>query len=117
MMNETRKDRNGRANRGRVDSALDPEVEELVELARTLPTERQPERDLWLGIKNRIAHPEIESNGLTRWFFASMSRRHLARATVAVASVIALTSIATLWVSNRSISLDDQVQVRASADQ
>ena len=94
----------------------DRELAELLSRARALPREREPERDLWLGIKNRIEHPETEASALS--WHASWRRRAPRLAGVAAGALllIAATSLTTLWISERSISLDDAAQVRAIAN-
>jgi hypothetical protein len=88
-------------------------VDALVARARALPREAEPERDLWLGIRNRI---ELAA--------AEPARRPVWRARVSVpvwaasaaAALVLAVSVGTgLWLG-RTPSLDDPVAVRELAD-
>jgi hypothetical protein len=89
-------------------------IDALRERARALPREAEPQRDLWLGIRNRI---EMQNA-------APPERRRVWRARVSVpvwaasaaAALLLAVSIGTgVWFS-RPPSLDDPVAVRALAD-
>ena len=91
-------------------------VDALVERARALAREAEPQRDLWLGIRNRI---ELRDDA------APPERTRILRTRVSVpvwgasaAAVLLLAlSIGTgVWFSSRPPSLDDPVAVRALAD-
>ena len=89
-------------------------VDALLERARALPREAEPERDLWLGIRNRI---ELQGAG-------EPQRKKVWRARVSVpvwaagaaAALMLATSIGVgLWL-RRPPSLDDPIAVRELAD-
>ncbi len=86
----------------------------LLERARTLPREIEPERDLWLGIRNRI---EMQGAGAPARARVWRSRLQVPVWAASAAAVLLLaTSIGTgLWLSGAP-SLDDPATVRAIAD-
>jgi len=86
----------------------------LLARARALPREAEPQRDLWLGIRNRIE--------LTRPPEPTPARVWRTRVSVpvwaagAAALLVLATSVGTGWWLSRPPSLDDPVAVRALAD-
>jgi hypothetical protein len=86
----------------------------LLARARALPREAEPQRDLWLGIRNRIE--------LTRPPEPTPARVWRKRVSVpvwaagAAALLVLATSVGTGWWLSRPPSLDDPVAVRALAD-
>ena len=87
----------------------------LLARARALPRDAEPERDLWLGIRNRI---ELASRAPE----PARSRVWRTRISVpvwaagAAALLVLATSVGTGWWLSRPPSLDDPVAVRALAD-
>jgi len=88
-------------------------LDALLERARALPREAEPERDLWLGIRNRIelagAAPER-----ARLFGARLSVPVWA-ASAAALLLVATTIGTALWLRSAP-SLDDPAAIRALAD-
>lgn len=104
--------------RREVEPPSDPEeraaLDALLERARALPRAAEPERDLWLGIRNRIE--------LSRPAEPVRARLWGARLTVpvwaagAAALLLVATTIGTgLWLGSAP-SLDDPAAIRALAD-
>ncbi len=86
----------------------------LVERARALPREAEPERDLWLGIRNRIEMSRAPEPARARVWRARVQVPVWAAS--AAAALLLATSIGTgLWLG-RPPSLDDPAAVRALAD-
>jgi hypothetical protein len=88
-------------------------IDAIVARARALPREAEPQRDLWLGIRNRIelsrAEPERSRGWRTRVSVPVW-------AASAAAMLVLATSVGTgLWL-RRPPSLDDPAAVRALAD-
>jgi hypothetical protein len=110
-------DRLRRAEAPPTDPAEREALDALLTRARALPREAQPERDLWLGIRNRI---EFETEGARRgparggWFGARISVPVWA-ASAAAALVVAVAVGTGVWLSAPP-SLDDPAAVRALAD-
>jgi hypothetical protein len=94
----------------------DPEGQQalaaLVARARALPREAEPERDLWLGIRNRIEASRAPAR--TRLFRARLSVPVWA-ASAAALLLVATTIGTALWLQSAP-SLDDPAAVRALAD-
>jgi len=95
--------------------AADPEDTALVERARALPESIEPERDLWVGIRNRIElSAEAARDSRPAW------RAGFQVPLWAASSVVALlvaTSVGTgLWLATPTLSLDDPAAVRAFVD-
>jgi hypothetical protein len=85
----------------------------LLARARALPREAEPERDLWLGIRNRIELARAPEPERTRVWRTRVSVPVWA---AAAALLVLATSIGTGWWLARPPSLDDPVAVRALAD-
>jgi len=97
---------------------LDPEeqaaVDALLARARELPRQAEPERDLWLGIRNRIEMQERGGHARARFWRARLQLPVWAAG--AAAALLVATAIGTgLWLG-RAPSLDDPATVRALAD-
>jgi len=89
-------------------------VDALRERARALPREVEPQRDLWLGIRNRIELERVAPPARARVWRARVQVPVWAAGAAAVLIVAA--SVGTgLWLS-RPPSLDDPAAVRALAD-
>jgi hypothetical protein len=88
-------------------------VAALRERARALPREAEPQRDLWLGIRNRIGEParRRERAGLWRARLSVPVWAAGAAAALLVASAVGTG----IWFG-RGPSLDDPAAVRALAD-
>jgi hypothetical protein len=86
----------------------------LRERARSLPREAVPQRDLWLGIRNRIELQNAAPPERTRIFRARVSVPVWA-ASAAAALLLAVSIGTGVWLG-RPPSLDDPVAVRALAD-
>jgi hypothetical protein len=99
-----------------VEPASAPEeqraLDALVARARALPREAEPERDLWLGIKNRIEASREPAR--TRLWGARLSVPVWA-ASAAALLLVATTIGTVLWLGSAP-SLDDPAAVRALAD-
>ena len=74
----------------------DPEFAHLVERARGLPSSIEPERDLFLGIENRITGRATQLEPHSGWT-VSLFPRPLAAAGIA-ALLVATTALSVLWV-------------------
>ena len=86
----------------------------LVARARALPRDAEPERDLWLGIRNRIEPARAPEPERARVWRTRVSVPVWAAG--AAALLVIATSVGTgLWLS-RPPSLDDPAAVRALAD-
>ena len=99
-----------------VEPPSDPEeqraLDALVARAHALPREVEPERDLWLGIRNRIEASRAPSR--TRLWGARLSVPVWA-ASAAALLLVATTIGTALWLGSAP-SLDDPAAVRALAD-
>ena len=86
----------------------------LVARARALPREAEPQRDLWLGIRNRIELAQAPDPARARGWRTRVSVPVWAAS--AAALLVLAASVGTgLWLS-RPPSLDDPAAVRALAD-
>ena len=88
----------GRGPRASSDSEVhDPELDALLDRARSLPRSVEPARDLWHGVENRIAGRagEIER---PRWSLTSLFPRPLAAAGVG-ALLVAMTALSVFWIA------------------
>jgi hypothetical protein len=104
--------------RWRRDPELSPEEraanDALVARARALPREAEPERDLWMGIRNRIELARAPEPARPRVWHTRVSVPVWGASTAAL--LVIATSIGTgLWLS-RPPSLDDPAAVRELAD-
>jgi hypothetical protein len=98
----------------RTDSDQAAAVDALVGRARALPREAEPERDLWLGIRNRIEASRTAPPARTRLWGARLSVPVWAAS--AAALLLVATTIGTgLWLQSAP-SLDDPAAIRALAD-
>jgi hypothetical protein len=89
-------------------------LEALRERARALPREVEPERDLWLGIRNRIELARAPAPPRTRVWGARLSVPVWAAG--AAALLLVATAIGSgLWLRSAP-SLDDPAAIRALAD-
>lgn len=95
------------------DPAEREALEALLERARALPREAQPERDLWLGIRNRIELERATSKG-AGWFGARLSVPVWAASATAVL-LVALAVGTSVWL-RPTVSLDDPAAIAALAD-
>jgi hypothetical protein len=86
----------------------------LRERARALPREADPQRDLWLGIRNRIEQSDAAPHVPARVWRARIQVPVWA-ASAAAALVVVIAIGTGLWIS-RPPSLDDPAAVRALAD-
>ena len=95
----------------------DPELARLVARARALPSESEPTRDLWSGIENRIAlaHEQPEAGRRARQRWVSAFPRPALAASFA-AALVAVTSLATLWVARPPPGASGELEIRAIAD-
>jgi hypothetical protein len=96
----------------------DPEeqaaVDALLARARALPRHAEPERDLWMGVRNRIEMQRPGEPARARLWRARLQVPVWAAG--AVAALLVATTIGTsLWLG-RAPSLDDPAAVRALAD-
>ncbi len=101
-----------------VERSSDPEeraaLDALRERARALPREAEPERDLWLGIRNRIELKQTAEPARARALGARLSVPVWAAG--AAALLLVATTIGTgLWLQSAP-SLDDPAAIRALAD-
>ena len=101
-----------------VEPHTDPEeaaaLDALLARARALPREAEPERDLWLGVKNRIEASRAAPPVRTRLWGARLSVPVWAASAAAV--LLTATTIGTaLWLGSAP-SLDDPATIRALAD-
>jgi hypothetical protein len=96
------------------DPAERAAVDALLERARALPREAEPERDLWLGIRNRIELARAADPPRARVFRARLAVPVWAAG--AAALLLVATTIGTaLWLRSAP-SLDDPAAIRALAD-
>jgi hypothetical protein len=86
----------------------------LLARARALPRAAEPERDLWLGIRNRIDLARAPEPAPARAWRTRVSVPLWAAG--AAALLVLATSVGTGWWLSRPPSLDDPVAVRALAD-
>ena len=86
----------------------------LLARARALPRDAEPQRDLWLGIRNRIELAQTPDPARTRVWRTRISVPVWAAG--AAALLVLATSVGTGWWLSRPPSLDDPVAVRALAD-
>jgi hypothetical protein len=86
----------------------------LLARARALPREAEPQRDLWLGIRNRIELTRAPEPAPARVWRMRVSVPVWAAG--AAALLVLATSVGTGWWLSRPPSLDDPVAVRALAD-
>jgi hypothetical protein len=96
----------------------DPEeraaIDALLERARALPRQAEPERDLWMGIRNRIEMQRAAEPVRAKVWRARLQVPVWAAGAAAV--LLAATTIGTgLWLSGPP-SLDDPAAIRALAD-
>jgi hypothetical protein len=96
----------------------DPEeraaVDALLARARALPRQAEPERDLWMGIRNRIQMQRPSEPALAKLWRARLQVP--VWAVGAAAALFVATTIGTgLWLG-RAPSLDDPGAIRALAD-
>jgi hypothetical protein len=101
-----------------VEPPSDPEasaaLDALLARARALPREAEPERDLWLGIRNRIEQERAARPPRARVWRARLSVPVWAAG--AAALLLAVTTVGTaLWLRSAP-SLDDPAAIRALAD-
>ena len=89
-------------------------LDALLERARALPREAEPERDLWLGIRNRIELAGAPAPERARLFGARLSVPVWA-ASAAALLLVATTIGTALWLRSAP-SLDDPAAIRALAD-
>jgi hypothetical protein len=94
----------------------DVDLARLVARARALPSQSEPDRDLWSGIENRIAaarSSEAERVARSRW--AQVFPRPALAAALAVA-LVAGTSLVTLWVAQPLEPAPAELEIRAIAE-
>jgi len=89
-------------------------IDAIAARARALPREAEPERDLWLGIRNRIELAREPAPARPRVWRTRVSVPVWAAS--AAALLVLATSIGTGWWLARPPSLDDPAAVRALAD-
>lgn len=91
-----RRRRDDRFSEASEDSeSLDPDLEPLLDRARSLPRSIEPPRDLWSGIENRISGRASEP---APWSLALLFPRPFVAAAVGVL-LVATTAISVLWIS------------------
>ena len=89
-------------------------IDALLARARTLPREAEPERDLWMGIRNRIEMQQPAERARARLWRVRLQVPVWAAG--AAATLLVATAVGTgLWLG-RAPSLDDPATVRALAD-
>jgi hypothetical protein len=108
----------GFLRRWRARRAGDPHeraaIDSLIERARALPRETEPERDLWLGVRNRIAAGEAGERAPAPIWRSRLSVPVWAAG--AAALLLVATTIGTaLWLGSPP-SLDDPRAIRTLAD-
>ena len=89
-------------------------TEAILARVRALPREAEPERDLWLGVRNRIEIARTPEPARPRVWGARVSVPVWAAG--AVSLFVLASSVGTGWWLSRPPSLDDPVAVRALAD-
>jgi hypothetical protein len=102
--------------RGPGDSLSDSEraaIDAIRERARALPREAEPQRDLWVGIRNRIDLGDAPREPARVW--RTRVSVPVWAASAAAALLLAVSIGTGVWLS-RPPSLDDPVAVRALAD-
>jgi hypothetical protein len=95
------------------DPAERAALDALLARARALPREAEPERDLWLGIRNRIEAERAEAP--RRRLFGARLSVPIWAVGAAAALLVATTVGTALWLQGGP-SLDDPAQVAALAD-
>ena len=95
------------------DDSRDPEVAHLLERARNLPVSQEPQRDLFLGIQNRIADCS-RVHAPARWSPTTMFPRPLAALSVG-AMLVVTTAFSVLWVVQPSTAPPSDSEVAAIA--
>ncbi|MEN8158437.1 MAG: hypothetical protein ABFS41_00030 [Myxococcota bacterium] len=109
-------DRWRRAEEPPADPAEREALDALLERARALPREAQPERDLWLGIRNRIELEQSATRASARpGLWGAKLSVPVWAASAAAVLLVALTVGTGLWLSAPP-SLDDPAAIQALAD-
>jgi hypothetical protein len=99
------------------DEAPDDATRRLLSRARALPRESEPERDLWMGIENRIraaSAPDAQPARARSPLFGVFPRPALAAA--CALTLVVTTALATLWLSQPQLP-STQTELRLLADE